>query len=147
MRQVTCQGPNDFPAWMRYTSSPWSYGAPENAAVDPGVPVNTAIRTVNPLKKYPVHFDLLMRDLVQRGAVREHWQVVMAEEVRLDETDMDQAFTLVDDRTKAVLRRRVDVQNGCVDGTYLSSSLQPYERRAPMLLRLDYRQLSTSQRR
>jgi hypothetical protein len=81
-------------------------------AADPGVPVNRSSRAVNPRKQYPMHFDLLMRDLYQRGEVPEHWQIIAAEEVRLDETNMDVAFTLVDNRTNSVRRRCVEVQRG-----------------------------------
>jgi hypothetical protein len=81
-------------------------------AADPGVPVNQSSRAVNPRKQYPMHFDLLMRDLYERKEVPEHWQVVAAEEVRLDETNMDVEFTIVDNRTNAVVRRCVQVQAG-----------------------------------
>jgi hypothetical protein len=81
-------------------------------AADPGVPVNHSSRAVNPRKQYPLHFDLLMRDLYQRGDIPEHWQIIAAEEIRLDETNMDVEFTVVDNRTNAVVRRCVQVQAG-----------------------------------
>jgi hypothetical protein len=53
-----------------------------------------------------------MRDLMKRGETPEHWRVIATEEVRLDEMNFDVEFTLLDQRTKAVTRRRVDVQQG-----------------------------------
>jgi hypothetical protein len=81
-------------------------------AADPGVPVNGSSRAVNPRKQYPMHFDLLMRDLYERKQEPEQWQVVAAEEVRLDEMNMDVEFTIVDKRTNAVVRRCIQVQAG-----------------------------------
>jgi hypothetical protein len=86
--------------------------AAPTASADPGTPVNAASRAVNPRKQFPMHFDLLMRDLFQRGEVPEHWQVIAAQEARLDELNWDVEFTVVDNRTNGVVRRCVEVQAG-----------------------------------
>ncbi len=97
---------------------PQSEAAPGSAA--PGEPVNPFSRAVNPRLQYPLHFDLLMRDLFARGLVPEHWQVVAADEVRLDETGMDVEFTLLEVGTERLWRRRVDVQHGKLVGIHES---------------------------
>jgi hypothetical protein len=74
--------------------------------------VNPFSRAVNPRQQYPLHFDLLMRDIFSLGLVPEKWQVVAADEVRLDENGMDVEFTLVEQGTNLVRRRRVEVQHG-----------------------------------
>jgi hypothetical protein len=85
--------------------------APTRSA-DPGVPVNKSSRAVNPRKQFPLHTDLLMRDLFNRGQVPEQWQIVAAEETRLDETNWDVEFTIMDTKTNAVVRRVIEVQGG-----------------------------------
>jgi hypothetical protein len=81
-------------------------------AQDPGIPVNPFSRAVNPKLQYPLHFDLLMHELYQRGLVPEHWHIAAAEEVRLDEGGMDVEFVLVEHRGDIMRRVRVDVQEG-----------------------------------
>ena len=78
----------------------------------PGVQVNPLSRAVLPKEQYPLHFDLLMRDLWSRGMSPEDFQVIAADEVRLDEDGMDVEFTLLRTGTDAVFRRRVDVRHG-----------------------------------
>lgn len=81
-------------------------------ASNAGVPVNTSSRAVNPRKQYPLHFDLLMRDALARGEVPESWQIIAAEEIRLDDMNMDVQFTMLDAKTNAVTRRCIEVQAG-----------------------------------
>jgi hypothetical protein len=81
-------------------------------AATPGVPVNPLSRAVNPRLQYPLHFDLLMRDLFAHGMQPEKWQVIAAEEVRLDESGMDIEFTMAEHGSDRVMRSRVDVQHG-----------------------------------
>jgi hypothetical protein len=85
---------------------------PPSGSADAGTPVNKASRAVNPRKQYPMHFDLLMRDLYERKEVPEQWQVVAADEVRLDERNWDVEFTLTDSKSSVVVRRRVEIQDG-----------------------------------
>jgi hypothetical protein len=77
-----------------------------------GVPVNPLSRAVHPRDQYPLHFDLLMRDIFSCGVPAEEWQVIAAEEVRLDEEAMDVEFTLLKASTNQVRRRRVEVRQG-----------------------------------
>ncbi len=77
-----------------------------------GLPVNPLSRAVLPKEQYPLHFDMLMRDLYQRGLAPEDFQVIAADEVRLDEDGMDVEFTMLRRGTDAVQRRRVDVRHG-----------------------------------
>jgi hypothetical protein len=85
---------------------------PARNAQDPGEPVNVFSRAVDPRKQYPLHFDLLMRELYERGLVPEEWQVAVADEVRLDEDGMDIEFTLIEPKADLMRRIRVDVQQG-----------------------------------
>lgn len=77
-----------------------------------GVPVNPLSRAVHPKDQYPLHFDLMMRDMFSCGIPPEEWQVIAAEEVRLDEEAMDVEFTLLKPSTNQVRRRRVEVRQG-----------------------------------
>ena len=77
-----------------------------------GTPVNPFSRAVQPREQFPLHFDLLMRDLFKRGDTPEDWQVIAADEARLDEDGMDVEFTLLRAGTNQVWRRRVDVKHG-----------------------------------
>jgi hypothetical protein len=81
-------------------------------AATKGKPVNPLSRAVNPKEQYPLHFDLLMRDLYKQGMVPEQWKVIAADEVRLDENGMDVEFTLHEPKVNRVWRRRVEVQHG-----------------------------------
>jgi hypothetical protein len=81
-------------------------------AADPGVPVNPLSRAVNPRQQYPLHFDLLMRDLFAHGFEPERIQIVAADEVRLDEAGMDVEFTLMEHGSERMRRMRVDVKHG-----------------------------------
>lgn len=85
---------------------------PPYGAATQGTPVNPLSRAVHPREQYPLHFDLLMRDIFYLGIPPEEWQVIAAEEVRLDEDGMDVDFTLVHAATNMVRRRRVCVQQG-----------------------------------
>lgn len=85
---------------------------PAEASDAPGEQVNPLSRAVHPREQYPLHFDLLMRDLYQRNLSPEEWQVISADEVRLDEFGMDVEFTLLRNGTNHVWRRRVDVRHG-----------------------------------
>ncbi|MBA3936199.1 MAG: hypothetical protein H0X38_01970 [Planctomycetes bacterium] len=76
----------------------------------PGRAVNPLSRAVHPREQYPRHFDFLMRDLFQRGEQPEQWQVISADESRLDEDGMDIDFTLLRTGTDEVHRRRVVVR-------------------------------------
>ncbi len=86
------------------------------ATPPPGHAVNPLSRAVHPREQYPKHFDFLMRDLFQRGEQPEQWQVIAADESRLDEDGMDIDFTLLRTGTDAVQRRRVVVQRGKLVG-------------------------------
>jgi len=90
--------------------------APLPPAVDPtpavGHAVNPLSRAVLPKEQFPLHFDMLMRDLWSRGLSPEDFQVIAADEVRLDEDGMDVEFTLLRTGTDLVSRRRVDVRHG-----------------------------------
>jgi hypothetical protein len=77
-----------------------------------GHAVNPLSRAVLPKEQFPLHFDLLMRDLWSRGMSPEAFQVIAADEVRLDEDGMDVEFTLLRTGTDMVSRRRVDVRHG-----------------------------------
>lgn len=77
-----------------------------------GHAVNPLSRAVLPKEQFPLHFDLLMRDLWSRGESPEAYQVIAADEVRLDEDGMDVEFTLLRSGTDLVSRRRVDVRHG-----------------------------------
>jgi hypothetical protein len=81
-------------------------------AATPGTPVNPFSRAVHPRLQYPRHFDFLMRDLYDQGMVPEQWQVVTADEVRLDENGMDIEFTLLEPAVNRLWRRRVCVEGG-----------------------------------
>jgi hypothetical protein len=94
------------------TKRPLASTPPPAGAADPGSPVNPSSRAVNPRLQYPLHFDLLMRDLFKRGETPEEWQVIAADEVRLDDGGMDIEFTLLKSAQNAVVRRRVDVEQG-----------------------------------
>jgi hypothetical protein len=83
-----------------------------DGAASHGVPVNPLSRAVQPKDQYPLHFDLLMRDIFSCGIPPEEWQVIAAEEVRLDEEAMDVEFTLLKPSTNQVRRRRVEVRQG-----------------------------------
>jgi len=85
---------------------------PADGAASHGVPVNPLSRAVHPRDQYPLHFDLLMRDIFSCGIPPEEWQVIAAEEVRLDEEAMDVEFTLLKPSTNQVRRRRVEVRQG-----------------------------------
>ena len=88
------------------------FSAPPPGAAHPGTPGNPFSRAVNPRLPYPLHFDLLMRELYALGLVPEQWQIAAADEVRLDESGMDVEFTLVEPKSNLVRRCRVDVQEG-----------------------------------
>jgi hypothetical protein len=85
---------------------------PTDDAPPHGTPVNPFSRAVQPREQFPLHFDLLMRDLFAQGETPESWQVIAADEVRLDEDGMDVEFTLLRTGTDQVWRRRIDVQHG-----------------------------------
>lgn len=97
------------PPQLRAPSEPL---APAEASDAAGEQVNPLSRAVHPREQYPLHFDLLMRDLFQRNLSPEEWQIISADEVRLDETGMDVEFTLLRNGTNHVWRRRVDVRHG-----------------------------------
>ena len=86
--------------------------APADAPEQPGEAVNPLSRAVHPREQFPQHFDFLMRDLFSRGLEPEEWQVIAADEVRLDEDGMDVEFSLLRVGTNQVWRRRVDVRHG-----------------------------------
>jgi hypothetical protein len=69
-------------------------------------------RMVNPRQQYPKHFDHLMRDLYAAGLEPERWQVIGAEEIRLDEVRMDIEFTLMEQGTDNVRIRCVEMERG-----------------------------------
>jgi hypothetical protein len=83
-----------------------------SGAATQGTPVNPLSRAVHPREQYPLHFDLLMRDIFHLGRAPEEWQVIAAEEVRLDEDGMDVDFTIIHVSTNQIRRRRVCVQQG-----------------------------------
>lgn len=85
---------------------------PEDPTPAVGHAVNPLSRAVLPKEQFPLHFDLLMRDLWSRGMSPEYFQVIAADEVRLDEDGMDVEFTLLCTNTDLVSRRRVDVRHG-----------------------------------
>jgi hypothetical protein len=89
---------------------------PEDPTPAAGHPVNPVSRAVLPKEQFPLHFDLLMRDLWTRGMSPEDFQIIAADEVRLDEDGMDVEFTLLRIGTDAVFRRRVDVRHGRMVG-------------------------------
>jgi hypothetical protein len=89
---------------------------PIDATPAAGQPVNPVSRAVLPKEQFPLHFDLLMRDLWSRGLSPEDYQIIAADEVRLDEDGMDVEFTLLRSGTDMVLRRRVDVRHGRLIG-------------------------------
>jgi hypothetical protein len=92
------------------SSPPLQYPADPTPAA--GVPVNPLSRAVLPKEQYPLHFDLLMRDLYQRGMTPELFKIIAADEVRLDEDGMDVEFTLMETQSERLFRRRVDVRHG-----------------------------------
>jgi hypothetical protein len=100
------------PRTVRATRSIQGLSQPPRGAATAGTPVNPASRAVNPKEQYPLHYDLLMRDLYSLGLVPEQWKVVAADEVRLDESGMDVEFALVESKQDLVRRRRVNVQHG-----------------------------------
>ena len=78
-------------------------------------PVNAFSKLVDPRKRFPVHFDALMRDLFTRGEQPERWRLLDADEVRLDEDGQEVEFTLVQHGTEdMVWRRRVLATHGKV---------------------------------
>ncbi len=83
----------------------------EEAGED-GVAVNEFSRAVLPRDQFPVHFDFLMRDLFARGESPEEWQVLAADEARIDEDGMEVEFTLLKIGTDLLWRRRLDIQLG-----------------------------------
>lgn len=85
---------------------------PEDPTPAVGHAVNPLSRAVLPKEQFPLHFDLLMRDLWDRGMSPEAFQVIAADEVRLDEDGMDVEFTLLRVGTDSLWRRRVDVRHG-----------------------------------
>ena len=85
---------------------------PEDSTPAPGHAVNPLSRAVLPKEQFPLHFDLLMRDLWDRGMSPEAFQVIAADEVRLDEDGMDVEFTMLRVDTDSLWRRRVDVRHG-----------------------------------
>ncbi len=85
---------------------------PTNGAASHGEAVNPLSRAVHPRDQYPLHFDLLMREIFSCGIQPEEWQVIAAEEVRLDEEAMDVEFTLLQVSSNQVRRRRVEVRQG-----------------------------------
>src|SRR3954470_3124922 len=78
---------------------------PAPAAADPGKPVNPSSRAVNPRLQYPLHYDLMMRDLLARGQTPGEWQVITADVARLDDTGLDIEFTLLRTAHNSVVRR------------------------------------------
>jgi hypothetical protein len=94
----------------RYRAQPIPKALDPTPAV--GHPVNPISQAVLPKEQYPLHFDLLMRDLFRRGLVPEDFHIIAADEVRLDEDGMDVEFTMLRRGTDLVLRRRVDVRHG-----------------------------------
>jgi hypothetical protein len=107
-----------MPFFSRRTNQPPSPtpAKPILPPIDPtpaaGQAVNPLSRAVLPKEQFPLHFDLLMRDLWSRGMSPEHFQIIAADEVRLDEDGMDVEFTLLCTNTNQVSRRRVDVRHG-----------------------------------
>jgi hypothetical protein len=100
----------------RNVSQPRPPAAPLPRVEDPtpavGHAVNPLSRAVLPKEQFPLHFDLLMRDLWSRGMSPEDFQVIAADEVRLDEDGMDVEFTMLRTGTDLVYRRRVDIRHG-----------------------------------
>lgn len=98
------------------SANPYNRAQPIPQAIDQtptvGHAVNPLSHAVLPSEQYPLHFDLLMRDLYHRGLVPEDFQIIAADEVRLDEDGMDVEFTLLRRGTDLVQRRRVDVRHG-----------------------------------
>jgi hypothetical protein len=111
------EGP-DMPFFSRRSSRPEPrqpaepIPQPEDPTPAAGNAVNPLSRAVLPKEQFPLHFDLLMRDLWSRGMSPEDFQVIAADEVRLDEDGMDVEFTLLRVGTDMVSRRRVDVRHG-----------------------------------
>lgn len=85
---------------------------PEDPTPAVGHAVNPLSRAVLPKEQFPLHFDLLMRDMWSRGVSPEDFQVIAGDEVRLDEDGMDVEFTVLRTGTDQVFRRRVDVRHG-----------------------------------
>lgn len=85
---------------------------PQDPTPAAGHAVNPLSRAVLPKEQFPLHFDLLMRDLWDRGMSPEAFQVIAADEVRLDEDGMDVEFTLLRVGTDSLWRRRIDVRHG-----------------------------------
>jgi hypothetical protein len=81
-------------------------------ALPHGTQVNPSSQAVQPRLQFPLHFDLLMRELFIQGDAPDHWQVIAGDEVRLDEGGMDVEFTMLHISTNQVSRRRVNVQQG-----------------------------------
>ena len=107
--------PADQSARDQLFSGDWFDGQPPAeiaGAGSAGEPVNDYSRAVQTREQFPLHFDLLMRDLFARGEAPEDWQVLSADEVRIDEDGMEVEFTLLKTGTDLLWRRRVDVQLG-----------------------------------
>ena len=50
---------------------------------------------VDPRKRYPTHVEALIRELRAQGQQPEHWRVLDAIEIRLDEMAQEVEFTLI----------------------------------------------------
>jgi hypothetical protein len=87
-------------------------GQPAPAIEKAKTPVNPFSNAVDPSKLYPLHLELLMRDLHTIGEVPEKWRVLDATETRLDEHGMEIEFTLVRKGTDLVWRRSVLISGG-----------------------------------
>jgi hypothetical protein len=86
-------------------------------APDDAKPVNAFSKLVDPRKRFPIHFDALMRDLFAHGEQPERWRLLDADEVRLDDAGQEVEFTLVKHGTEDVVwRRRVLVCRGKILG-------------------------------
>lgn len=85
-------------------------GAPPSRGKAPKPSADMPTRVLNPRQQYPRHFDHLMRDLYAAGLEPEKWQVIGAEEVRLDEVRMDIEFTLLEQGTDTVRVRCVEME-------------------------------------
>ena len=85
-----------------------------DASAQAGHEVNPLSRAVHPREQFPLHFDLLMRELYSLCIPPEEWQAIAAEEVRLDEDGLDVEFTLINNKDNHVRRRRVEVRQGAL---------------------------------
>ena len=78
-----------------------------NTPANGRTPVNAYSNAIDPRRLYPIHFDHLMRDLLAAGQQPNNWRVLDATETRLDENGMEIDFTLIEQGTARIWRRRV----------------------------------------